>query len=362
MLVNVQFLRFIAAMLVVLYHTSAYMPAGNTAGHGLYAAGTAIGFAGVDIFFVISGFIMAHTTLREAGTADGWSFARRRLARIYSGHWPFFLVALLVFNWTRSEHVAQANLLNSFLLWPQPLNRNLLEITWTLSFELYFYLLFTLLVWWSPPRRRPGVCGVVFALLLGLTLYRHFVAERFALEHFYYIPFWNHFLLSPFVLEFFAGTLVAYRLHRHPGGPGLAWLVAGVALFLGAGGLNAWGYAGQIEQGFHVVPRVLAFGAASAMIVTGLVRMEHRGRVAPRAFSLAGGGASYAIYLSHIPVLSLLGGVGYFGWLSGQPFGVASAGGLLAIAAIALYSMAHYRRIERPLHHRFKRWLRLGSA
>jgi exopolysaccharide production protein ExoZ len=362
MLVNIQLLRFIAAMLVVLYHTAAYITADPYSGHGLYDLGEAIGFAGVDVFFVISGFIMAHTTLDEAGGADGWAFARRRLARIYSGHWPFFLLALAIFSFTRSAHVEQANLWASFALWPQPLNRNLLEITWTLSFELYFYLLFALILWWLPGRLRPALCGAITAVLLTATLYRHFVAGSFDLEHFYYMPFWTHFLASPFVLEFFAGTLVAYWLQRNPSGPGLAWLLSGCALFLGGGALNAWGYQGLIEQGFHVVPRVLAFGGASVMIVVGLIRLENAGHCAPKGFSLATGGASYAIYLSHIPLLSLLAGLGWFGWISGQPFGIASIGGMAVLALVALYSIGHYRHVERPLHRLFKRLLRVRKG
>lgn len=362
MLVNVQFLRFIAAMLVVLYHTAAFMPQQAFAAHGLFQLGSAIGFAGVDIFFVISGFIMAHTTLGEAGGGDSWGFARRRLARIYSGHWPFFLMTLAVFSWTRPEHFAQSNLWASFALWPQPLNRNLLEITWTLSYELYFYLLFALLLWWIPGKRRPAVCMAIAVLLLAATLYRHFIADSFGPQNFYYLPFWTHFLASPFVLEFFAGALVAYHLHRHPEGPGLVWLLLGSGAFLGAGALNAWAYDGQIEQGFHVVPRVLAFGLASVMIIAGLVRMEHAGHIAHKGFSLLTGGASYAIYLSHILVLSALGELGWFGWLSGKPFGLTSIGGLSVLLLVLAYSVAHYRWLERPLHRQFKRGIGVGSA
>jgi len=52
MLLNIQFLRFVAAMLVVLYHTAAQVPDSTSAVHGLFAVGQAIGFAGVDITFL----------------------------------------------------------------------------------------------------------------------------------------------------------------------------------------------------------------------------------------------------------------------------------------------------------------------
>ena len=362
MLVNVQFLRFVAAMLVVLYHTAAFTPAGDPALHGLFELGAAIGFAGVDIFFVISGFIMAYTTMDQGGGVDSWEFARRRLARIYSGHWPFFFLTILVFAWARPEHFEQSRLLASFLLWPQPLNWTLLEITWTLTFELYFYLLFSLLVLWVPRHRRAQVCLGITLILLLLTLYRHFVAASFALENFYYMPFWAHFLLSPFVLEFFAGTLVAFWLHNRKTGPSTPWLAAGALLFLLSGGMNAWGFGGLIEQGFHVVPRVLGFGLASVMMILGLVRMEYAGRVAPRRFSLTTGGASYSIYLSHILILAAVGKLGLFASLAGLPFGLASLASILVMGAILAYSVAHYRLLERPLHRQFKTALGLGPA
>ena len=97
MLINIQFLRMVAAMLVVFYHTSAHVRSVGAEQGAFFAVNDAIGFAGVDIFFVISGFIMAHTSFSAAGWADGWSFLRRRLARIYSGYWPFFLLALALF-------------------------------------------------------------------------------------------------------------------------------------------------------------------------------------------------------------------------------------------------------------------------
>jgi peptidoglycan/LPS O-acetylase OafA/YrhL len=102
MLINVQFLRFAAAMLVVVYHVSAHIRDAGIDPGPFFQLSEAVGFAGVDIFFVISGFIMAYTTHAAAGAVDAWAFARRRMARIYSGYWPFFLLALHVFYKTGS--------------------------------------------------------------------------------------------------------------------------------------------------------------------------------------------------------------------------------------------------------------------
>jgi peptidoglycan/LPS O-acetylase OafA/YrhL len=132
LLVNIQCLRLVAAALVLLYHTEAWIRLDSGFAAPLFAFGQAAGFAGVDVFFVISGFIMAHTTLAAQGGVAAGEFARRRAARIYSGYWPFFALTLVVFAWARPEHFAESDLWKSFWLWPQPLNRNLLELSWTL--------------------------------------------------------------------------------------------------------------------------------------------------------------------------------------------------------------------------------------
>lgn len=357
MLVNIQFLRLLAASLVVLYHAAERMPGDGSFAAPLFAFGTATGFAGVDVFFVISGFIMAHTTLAARGATAASAFARRRVARIYSGYWPFFFLALAVFAWARPEKFAAAHLGASFWLWPQPLNTNLLELSWTLSFELYFYALFTMLVWFCPTGRRFAVCATALAGLAAFNLVRHLVFDGFGPQHLYHLPFFDQFLSSPFIVEFLAGALLAWHLQERPSGPAWAWLSAGLALFAGAGWINVAIFEGRIEQGFFVVPRVAWFGGASVLIVAGLVRLEQRGLNAPRRISLLGGGASYAIYLSHVPLLVTAQGLGLRAWAGHQSDAVAAAIYLALIAAIILLSMAFYRVIERPLHHAFRRVL-----
>ena len=359
MLYNVQFLRFVAAMLVVLYHSAARMPANDSIFQSLFDVGEAVGFAGVDIFFVISGFIMAHTTQDQGGAANGLDFARRRIARIFSGYWPFFILAVVIFYNFRPEHFANANLLKSFFLWPQSLNLILLEITWTLSFEMYFYLLFSVLILLFNPQNRYRVILSATVLLLGLNLYQHFVTNSFSPENIYYLSFWPQFLGSPFLLEFFAGVLIAWWLAKKPTGPALSWMIIGCALFLAGGWINESIYSGLIEQGYHVVPRVFVYGLPACMILTGLVRMETRGLRAPARFSSITGGASYAIYLSHILILSLVLNLGFNRLVSSWSGNMMIAAYIMLMLFMLGFSVLHYTILERPLHRLFKRGLGL---
>jgi peptidoglycan/LPS O-acetylase OafA/YrhL len=373
MLYNIQFLRFVAAMLVVLYHSAIRLPENDSALQIIFSAGESVGFAGVDIFFVISGFIMAHTSAGQSGATNSMNFARRRLARIFSGYWPFFILAVIIFASLRPEHFAASNLVKSFLLWPQPLNHVLLEITWTLSYELYFYLLFSLLILLFSPRNRVGLIWATFCFLLLFNSYRHFVLQSFSPDNIYFLPFWSQFLSSPFLLEFFGGALLSWWLTKRPRGPGLAWLTAGSLLFLTGGWLNEALYSGLIEQGFHVVPRVFVFGIPSAMILMGLVRMETAATVdgagispgqtsgwqAPTRFSAMTGGASYAIYLSHILILTVVWNTGFNPFVATLPANMIIAAYILLMAAILGFSVVHYTWLEKPLHRLFKRWLGL---
>jgi len=356
MLVNIQFLRFAAALLVVLYHASYHVNSTGVDKGLVFTAGEAVGFAGVDVFFMISGFIMSYTTANQKGTQAGFEFIKRRLARIYSGYWPFFLLGLLVFSWARSAHAAESNLLNSFLLWPQPLNRVLLDVSWTLSFELYFYFVFSLLLLVGL-RQRFGLFIGFAVLVAGFNIYRHWYQLGFSPENLHSLGFFDQFLTSPFLIEFLAGALLATTMKTRSLRSGWLALLAGIAGFIIAGWVNLEVYGGAIEQGYYTVPRVLIFGTPSLFIVFGLVQLEQNGVVAPRRFSLATGGASYALYLCHtlfFVTTMKLGVAGFLrDWSSWQVqvfYGV-------YVALIVAFSVCHYYFIEQPLHRIFKRGL-----
>ena len=164
---NIQILRFIAAFLVVLHHT---LPPNVHPAHyaNIPAWITEIsvyGFAGVDIFFVISGFIMAETTRSMqpgASTASGFVF--RRFLRIYSGYWPAFLLVLFLSIWLGIFNGPEISRWKSFLLLPQEFY--LLNVSWTLTYELYFYLLIGAMLCFTRKQAVP----VFLALLLAFVV------------------------------------------------------------------------------------------------------------------------------------------------------------------------------------------------
>jgi len=361
MLINVQFLRFAAALLVVIYHASHHVRSTGADQGMVFSAGEAIGFAGVDVFFVISGFIMSYTTINQQGKQAGFDFIKRRLARIYSGYWPFFLSALALFSWARPAHLAESNLLKSFILWPQSLNRVLLEISWTLSFEMYFYIVFCMLLFVGM-RLRIRLLIISAALIAGFDVYRHWYLLGFSPENLHALGFADQFLTSPFLLEFLAGALLASKMKSRSVSSGWLNLAAGIGGFAVAGWVNVEVYQGAIEQGYYVVPRVLLFGIPSLFILYGLVQLEQNGLVATRRFSLATGGASYALYLCHVLFFVATMKLGLNRFLFDFPAWQVQTFFAVYVVLIVTFSTVYYQMIEKPLHRLFKQVLRVGAV
>jgi peptidoglycan/LPS O-acetylase OafA/YrhL len=359
MLINIQFLRMAAAMLVVFYHTSSHVGSTGLEQGAFFDVSEALGFAGVDIFFVISGFIMAHTSYALGGPAAGWGFLRRRVARIYSGYWPFFLLAWPLFWWLNPGLMQELDLFRNIILWPvYPL---LIAVAWTLIFEMFFYLLFTVIISLTQDRRQLLLC-ILFALMAVWAVYSQYVRNAYAPGQLEYMGKAEYYMFSPYLLEFLGGALLAYRMKRYARGPGFSvlLLLAGSLLFLAGGWINNHYFGGAIEQGYTVFYRVLVFGIPALLILAGLVGLDQNGLRAPLKFSLLTGGASYAIYLSHTLILVGLQKLG-FNEFAGNLGGWAMQAIYFSLMlAILIYSVLHYRWVERPLHRLFKRALRVN--
>ena len=354
MLVNIQFLRFAAAMLVVLYHSSSRIKSTGVEQGLFFDIFEAVGFAGVDIFFVISGFIMAYTTVDSRGFNSGLNFFKRRVARIYSGYWPFYFLAILLFAWTGSNYLADAPLWRSFILWPAP--RPVIAVSWTLVYEMYFYILFTLLISFAGSKRK-SILIIALLATVAWALHSHFVRHVYDPEFLDLMSYAEAYMTSPYLAEFFCGSLLAGWLSNKQTGASWSWLIAGIVMFLAGGWINNGLFAGNIEQGYYVIWRVLIFGTASLFIVTGLVRLEYKNKTTALRFSLAAGGASYAIYLSHILWIYAARHFGLYKALGQYSSWLVQLITLGFAAFILFYCIAHYRIVERPLHNLFKKWL-----
>lgn len=288
--------------------------------------------AGVDIFFVVSGFIMAWLSrdcFGQAGAAP--RFLLRRAIRIVPSYWLFTLllagVLLVAPHAAPGTHFDPALLAASlaFIPWPRPDSGELyplLSLGWTLNFEMFFYLCFG-----AALLARPGK-GLLIALLCGLALAGIVARPQSFLASFY---------TDSILLEFVAGTLIQSLYHR-----GLRlrwWAIAGLlaAAILYYGLLHAvdwlWAY------------RILMPGLPAIMIAAAFILAPEPAKHGPlRRFLTLGGDSSYTLYLSHPFTIGAVA------------LGFAAAGtrspGLTAATAIALsmgFAIAFYLAVERPV-------------
>jgi exopolysaccharide production protein ExoZ len=306
---SIQALRFAAAAMVALLHItqSALYPSPFIGGFAN------IGSFGVDVFFVISGFIITRT-------APGYTprqFFARRFARVVPFYW--IMTALFVplvilrglFTWLPG--------LATLTFYPE-LARPWLGVGWTLCFEMLFYSV-TALVLFNPRRLIPVALGV-FALCWVARLYLGG-------------PF--QFFGNPLILEFLAGAALA-QIGPQSKRIGacfilLALLLLASVAITGIGGAN---YVSRLVDGCSAFERVLTMGIPATMLVFGVMQFEIK-----KGLLTYLGDASYSIYLTHRHAVALVIMTGAA--LSPLAF-VAVAGGL----ALAL-SLLAYERIERPV-------------
>jgi glycosyltransferase involved in cell wall biosynthesis len=246
------------------------------------------GAAGVDVFFVISGFVMVVSSRRLAGRADAAQvFLRARLRRIVPLYWLVTLFKLglgaAAPALVAARDFAPGFITASLLFLPvhdaNGAFKPVLPVGWTLSFEMLFYALFALALWLRQPPMR-----VVPPVLLAIVLFPH---TRCAASE----------LSNPLLLEFACGMALAWTWQR---GIRLPCAVACVLFGLALAGL--W-----LVPKTALATRLLSWGLPASLLVACAVSMERVvGPRLPRAW-LTLGDASYAIYLTHGFVLAGLG-------------------------------------------------------
>jgi exopolysaccharide production protein ExoZ len=268
-----QVLRFAAASCVVLLHTWQAL----TGLHGCQNIGLVGTFGpfGVDVFFVLSGFIMATTA---PGRAPG-AFLKQRAIRIVPLYWLVSLATIALL--ARAARLTVAPLPATLLFIPTLHTGPYLVVGWTLCYEMLFYAAIAAVLL----RPRWGA-----ATLLGL-----YVAAGLARLA------WGgpllQFIGSPLIAEFLVGVLIA----RAPRSALTGWF-AGVAAIASLG-LLAWsGYQGvaAVSDGGQ---RVLVYAGPAALLVYATLHLDLRARLW-RALAYLGD-ASYAAYLVHDLVLVL---------------------------------------------------------
>lgn len=318
---SVQVLRALAAVAVVTHHIRLF-------GNGAW---------GVDLFFVISGFIMCFVTEHS-----GAHFFAKRVIRVVPLYWAgtlgIFCLALLVPGFLRETQPDLAQLLKSLFFIPYSNGENVFPIMflgWTLNYEMFFYLLFAASMAISHAYRAV-ICSAVLAALAIVGWLVEF--ESVVLE------FFTESIIVEFAFGMFCYSVYARTADwRARAGNGVRALMvlAGLALIACMPLMSS-----QSE----IIGRPFAWGllalGAFLLVVHGLAN-----RRLPR-FAVLVGDASYSLYLFHPYVLNVFNRVLRPSYEAGSPGAYAMA--LLAIALCCVVAVVLYRLLELPL----TTWLR----
>lgn len=315
--VSIQYLRGLAAMAVVLSHVAGH--AGLT-----FAAGA----AGVDVFFVISGFVMWTVTSRRP-TKPG-PFMVDRLTRIAPPYMLLTVAVYLIASYlpgvfpnmrTSLPHMLMSALFIPHInLFGEPFPQ--VVPGWTLTYEIFFYILFAAGLL-APVRQRAWTCTAAIGLLVGIGLLTHSAFEAV------------NTYTNPLLLEFAAGLWLGVAW-KSDSLPRARW--GGIVLLAGLTAFAGWEILfGTQPQGF----RAFVWGVPATLIVAGLLTIEQRLGLMRSPFLLLLGNASYSIYLTNVFVAAAawraLGHIslpGYFG---------------AAIVASAAGGVMFWRVVERPI-------------
>ena len=331
-LYGIQMLRALAALAVVTHHT---LEMSNGAAAPFSPDWlTTSGASGVDIFFVISGFIMLHVSFRpNRPPPSPGQFPFRRATRIYPFYWLCCLAILLAASagFMRGQRWSAADVFTSLTLLPG--DNALINVAWTLVYELYFYLIFAVMLLFR--SMRVAVIGstlsiICFWLAAGLVP----------------LPSVQSFLADPIPLEFCMGLWLAWAFAHWES----SFRSLSLGLVLGAAGIGIMAAAPLVihhadTAGLPGLPRVLGWGVPAVLVMLAALPIGPPHNWFARSAVLLGD-ASYALYLTHVFVMIA------YGWLlkSTRIGALDQIPVVFAVVAAAIVTaiLAHLL-VERPL-------------
>lgn len=301
MFISIQLLRVIACSLVLFSHIDPYIVSSlnrKFSGGGI----------GVDIFFIISGFVMAAATEKtDMGIHSALSFFIKRIIRI----WPMYAIITVVFayemNYLKFEDINFPYIIDSLSMLPVSIYNSMygdifidpkLGVGWTLQFEMFFYFVISITI--ILKIRKPYIPALLFTVPIFFNL------RPVALS-----PFWS-MVSCPILFEFAFGYLIYSVYCKYP----RAFQLTTPVLILTGSALIVIAMTGDWSQWYHNTPRMIvrfgdvnlhraiAWGVPSAILFCGVLGCEEwikKSGILSR-ISVILGDATYSLYLTHILV------------------------------------------------------------
>lgn len=281
-IISLQWLRFAAAMAVMLYHAAVYLDLMNGSRFGMDRIPSNWGAIGVAVFFALSGNLMSVAMMR----ATAPQFLLHRIGRIYPA---FFLVSGLAFAAALVSPIKPPFDLHAMTLFPYGGSSYPLGVEWTLVFEIVFYMFVFLLILF----KKTAHASAFLIGWLALILMHNVIAPD--------NPKVNVFppLTLPLVslnVSFAAGMLAPLLLKNIRLHPALALTLAVSFLYVG----TVAGVMG-VRWGLGIGAALFVFSLSQHRFVWPLPGRQWLHAVGDRL-----GGYSYALYLCHVPVIRTL--------------------------------------------------------
>lgn len=330
-------LRGLAALSVVLFHTNsgrhiaeffATLPV-------VMQAVIEYGDLGVQVFFVLSGFVIAHSMARQnVGASYVGRFMLRRSIRLDPPYWASMLLVIAL--GVLSTHVVAgrtyevpsfSDIIIHVLYLPELLRRPLINyVYWTLCLEIQFYFVFSLLMWVvTALRPRLGARTAFYALMLPATVFADLWA--FGVQPFNVVGlFTEHW-------HFFMAGVLVWNAVANPDDRAATPLAAINLVALGAAGPFTHGYA--LEVGAVTCGAILVVGKLGKL----------RTFLGSRPFQFLGA-ISYSLYLVHNPIAGAAFRAGYM--LTGRSLWLEAFWFVMVVAICIVFAWAFYRVIELP--------------
>lgn len=341
---SLQAARGLAALMVVAFH-SLFISAKYVESKNLLPEIFSFGQTGVDLFFVISGFVMIIAFRNKFGKkGEIFNFLKGRFFRIYPTYWIYFLAVFLVFQikpeMMNDSQGGNVDLTASLLLLPAS-TLPLLMVAWSLIHEVWFYLVFAAILLlpskWVLSAFSLWLVAIICASLFTTTPDNPYLRV----------------MTHAFSLEFIFGALAGIAYLKLSKRPPFLPLAATLMVLAGLGAIAYALSAGAVD-GSDVIQsisleRAFAVGGGYTLLLLASALQESNNRLKVFGFLKSVGDMSYSLYLSHILTLSVCGRV----WLSlgytGSGAWGAAAFWAVSYSAVILVAYLSYRLIEKPL-------------
>lgn len=303
-LYSVQYLRGFAVIIVAYIHGVKLQMGSGTESYQ-QKFNFMIGAFSVDMFFIISGFIMCYVFGKYSGIKDFIKYLKKKFIRINVVYYFTSLVMILCLFIFSPGEISLENIIKTLTIIPifdsgDEFTYPLIYVGWTLSYEWFFYILYAVFIILSIVKRREIYLIYIFFALFIIGFF-------FPIREIHYI-----FVTNPMFLEFGIGMAIAviYRNVKkvHISIPVILGVVTlFIFIYLINNGIGKTGEAYLINKGIYAWHRVFTLGIPAALLFGTLLFLEKRTtfnfyKSDKLAFL---GDASYSIFLTH-PILYFL--------------------------------------------------------